>query len=99
MEDRKLKVGAITFALTYVPGLKDDGKALWGHVVHQNARVAIESRNDPQLIYHTTWHEVLHIIFEQAGRAELAKDEEVIDLLAYGIMQVLQDNPWIAEVP
>jgi hypothetical protein len=40
----------------------------------------------------TLWHEILHVICSQADINLGEEEEQVVDKIAYGIYQVLQDN-------
>lgn len=44
----------------------------------------------------TLFHEAIHAILEHAGQD---CEEGVIDAIAHGIYEMLQDNPWLAYTP
>jgi len=93
----KIKIGPITYSIVAVSGLRsDDGKSLYGEVKYGLCEVRIEADNSPQQDRQTLWHEIVHIILEQLGRSKL-NEENLVDSLAYALMQVVQDNPWLAE--
>lgn len=94
-----LRVGPIDFAVERVSDLRgDDGKALYGEVKWQRCTVRIEADCVAQQQRQTMWHEVIHILLEQSGRTALSQNDEVVDSLAYGIMQVIRDNSWLAQL-
>lgn len=95
----KIKIGPITYNIVAVPGLhSNDGKSLYGEVKYGLCEVRIEADNSPQQDRQTLWHEIVHIILEQLGRGDGGDvgKEGLVDSMAYALMQVVQDNPWLA---
>ncbi len=91
-----IKIGPITYTVVKKDGLTslDKSAKLDGHIVFSECQIKVEQSLSPQAERQVIWHEVLHGIITQAGREH---NEELIDVLAYGIMDVLQANPWLAE--
>jgi len=92
----QIKIGPITYEIVAVPGLRseDDGKKLFGEVKHGSCEIRIESEYSPQQRRQTLWHEILHVVLTQLGRKE-NQDESLVDSLAYAMMRVVEDNPWL----
>ena len=44
------------------------------------------------------FHEIYHLILLQAGKFYESSDEELVSVLAHGIVQVLRDNPQFVRV-
>jgi len=88
-----LLIGPITYRVVEIEGLSSDGETIFGEVKYGLCEISVEARNDPQQVRQTMWHEIIHILLTQAGLSKDAKREELVDPLAYGLMQVIRDNP------
>jgi len=73
------------------------GKTLWGRVNHVEAKILVAAENAAGQKRQTVWHEIVHLILFQAGRRKDSRREMLVDSLAYGLMQVVEDNPWLAD--
>ena len=84
----QLRLGALTYTV-------DEGKLKQqcGHCDYEHARIRIHRTLDPQLKRVTLWHEIIHALLFNAGVYEPEHNEQQIDALAHGIVQVLRDNP------
>src|SRR5687768_2533391 len=87
-----LKIGAIRYSVQYVKDLHRGDHKLDGHIQHGQTKISVEADLSHQAATQTILHETLHAIATQIGRPELLK-EPVIDALAFGLFQVLHDNP------
>jgi len=94
---KTVKIGPIIYNIIETPTLQDGGEPLDGQFVHSQSAILIESTLGGPAKRATIWHEILHALLVHAGYAE--HDECRIAALSYGVMQVLQDNPWLAEQP
>lgn len=92
-----VKVGAIVYRVMEVERLVASGRKVFGEVEHAACVIRIEATNGPQTKRQTLWHEAIHLILTHAGRTKESNDENLVDALAYGVMGVVQDNPWLAE--
>lgn len=93
----RVKIGPIKYKIVLVPDLHGGGKKLFGEVHHGSCEVRLEANNAPPTRRQTLWHEILHVVFEQLGSREIDDDEGLVDSMAYVLMQVVQDNKWLAE--
>ena len=89
----KVKIGAIEYKIVEEKGLTDssgdtklDGRCGW-----HNCEIHIEKKMSLQTKQLTVWHEVIHAILIHAGVNK--HDEQLINILSYGIMDVLENNP------
>jgi len=96
MMHKTVKIGPIAYALVEVGDLHSGGVELDGQVRHCLSEIRIERDQEEQSKTQTLWHEIVHIILNQAGRREDSKNEDLVEALAYGLMGVIQDNPWLA---
>lgn len=91
----RLKIGPLTYEVLIVPehelrGVVPD-KDLVGEISYNHGIIRVSSALCKQAQEQTLWHEILHGIMQNAGKSD--HSEEIIDLLATGIMGVLNDNP------
>jgi len=96
MPPNKLYIGGITYRIAEIERLlADDGRRkLSGNIRYDECEIRIEAGMDVQSTRQIIWHEVLHGILTQAGHCDAIK-EQIIDALAYGIVDVLKQNPWL----
>jgi hypothetical protein len=92
-----VKVGGIRYKVSYIPNLKDDGRPLDGQIDHSLAEISIKANMDEQIMAQTVLHEILHAIESQTGRRHELK-EPMIDAIAFGIYQVIRDNPQLVRM-
>ena len=88
----RLRIGAIEYAVVRVKGLSVDDEPADGCLAYLECAIQLEATTAPQLSRVTLWHEILHAILAHSGR-QLDHDEDEIEALAHGIVQVLRDNP------
>lgn len=94
----KIKVGPLKYKVVYVKNLRSGNDAeLFGKVRHGPCEICVKSGHASQQQRQTIWHEIMHIVFEQTGHCEESGDESFITSVAHALMQVVQDNPWLAE--
>jgi hypothetical protein len=91
----KVKIGAITYAITIDDTLGDSGFA--GQIRYQRCTIVINGDLKPQFAMQTLWHEVIHGIMTNAGIPHEDQTEPLVNALAYGVLQVIVDNPGIVE--
>ena len=92
-----IKIGAVCYSLEYIENLQDDGRPLDGQIDHGLAKISIKSNMDDQIRVQTLLHEIIHAIETQTGRRRELK-EPMIDALAFGIYQVMRDNPHLVRM-
>lgn len=88
----KIKIGGLDYEVIEEHNLcaEDGTKRLNGHIVYDQCQIKVDSTLDRQVKNQTIWHEILHGILTHAGIEE--QSETHIDVIAYGIVQVLRDN-------
>jgi hypothetical protein len=89
-----IKIGGIRYAVVADNRLIDSLRS--GEMRHMRAEIAVLPDATPELLPQTLWHEVLHGVLLHAGIKD--HDETQIDVIAYGIVQVLRDNPALVEL-
>jgi len=84
----QLRIGALIYDVEE-RRLKDQ----CGHCDYEHTCIRIRRSLNPQLKRVTLWHEIIHALLFNAGVYESEHNEQQIDALAHGIVQVLRDNP------
>ncbi len=88
-----LHIGPMDYAVQAVPDLYDGHQKVDGTVAYHDNLISVEANMAAPLQRQTIWHEVLHACLCQAGFAD--HDERMVEVLAYGVMDVLRRNPWL----
>ena len=90
-----VKIGPMVYTVSVVERLEgDDGHKIDGHIIYNTLSVALDAALAPQMARQVLWHEILHGILNQSGLPDIGdKEEAIIDVLAYGIIGALDDNP------
>lgn len=91
----KVKIGAITYDVTIDDTLGDTGYS--GQIRYLRTQIVINGDLKPQAAKQTLWHEIIHGIMTNAGIPHEDQTEPLVNAIAYGVMQVLVDNPGIVE--
>jgi hypothetical protein len=88
-----VRIAGVDYAvIDNVPGLNDGTHMLMGQIDYLDCEIRIADRTSSvQMKGITLWHEILHGIHANSGM-ELENEEQVIEMFARGIYQVLQDN-------
>ena len=87
----KVKIGPITYIITNDDTLGDSGFA--GQIRYFRSTIAINGDLKPQFALLTLWHEIVHGIMTNAGIPHDEQTEPLVNAIAYGVLQVLVDNP------
>lgn len=88
-----VRINGVEYAIVYTPNLNNGTNLAYGHIDFENCRIELSktcatSHEKRCLIL---WHEILHGIRESNGM-EIEKEEEIVEMFARGVYQVLQDN-------
>lgn len=89
---KSLRIGPYDYEVIYKDAPMVDNTLCNG--VHAREALQIEIRNGmpAQSEYQTLWHEILHAVFDNAA-LKLENEEDVIEVIANGLVQVIRDNP------
>lgn len=88
-----VKIGPIEYAIKENPRYKTEH--LVGQVLYYEGVIELQPDLTPIMQEMGLWHEMLHAILLQGGFRE--HEERILDVLAYGIVRLLQDNPQLTE--
>lgn len=87
-----VKIGPIRYELEFVERLlSETDNKLQGHIQYQPCTLSVEQNSNAQIQAVTILHEILHGLLNNVGFYE--QDEKLIDTLAHGLLDVIQDNP------
>lgn len=90
---KSIRIGGVEYSISYVPNLRVENQIAYGCISFDDCVIEL---SDTDGIAHekrcqTLWHEILHGIRNHAG-LEIKDEENVVDMFAKGIYQVLKDN-------
>ena len=88
-----IRIGGTEYPISYVDNLRNGNELAYGHIDYENCKIELSGTDGTahEKRCMTLWHEILHGVSEHAG-LEIENEEVVVDTLAKGIYQVLQDN-------
>lgn len=88
-----VRIGGVEYPVVYVDNLNNGVQLAYGHIDYENCKIELSNNvgtaHEKRCV--TLWHEILHGIRNHAG-LEIENEEEVVNMFAKGIYQVLQDN-------
>lgn len=89
----KIRIGGIEYAIEYGENVRVGNQLCYGAISYDKNVITLSSNDgaEHQRRCVTLWHEILHGIREHAGM-EIENEEEIVEMFAKGIYQVLQDN-------
>lgn len=92
---KSIRIGGVEYNINLVDHLANGATLAYGHISWDNS--VIELSNDIGTSHQkrcmTLWHEIIHGIVEHANMDIDNSDEEaIVDTIAKGVYQVLQDN-------
>lgn len=88
-----VRIGGVEYAVQYEPNLRMNNNLLYGVIDYDESTITLSQTDGTghQMRCITLWREILHGIRNHAG-IHVENEEEVVDMFARGIYQVLQDN-------
>lgn len=88
-----IRIAGVEYEVVLVPNLMNGAVAAYGHIDFENSRIALSDTfgTEHQKRCLILWHEILHGIREANGM-EIDNEEQIVEMFAKGIYQVLQDN-------
>lgn len=90
---KKIRIGGIEYEIKYEPNLRIGNNVCYGVISYDDSTISLSSTDGTGHQYRsiTLLHEILHGIIHHAC-AEIADEEKVVEIVAKGLYQVLQDN-------
>lgn len=93
----KIRIGGVDYDISVEPQIVDGCRVLYGEIFFGDCKILLSETMNPnhQHLCITMWHEILHGIVNHAN-LKMPDDEDemerIIDTMAKGVYQVLQDN-------
>ena len=90
-----IRIGGVEYEVKYVDHLARGSTLAYGCISYDDAAIALSGTEgvSHQKRCLTLWHEIIHGIIEHANMDMANSDEEaIVDTIAKGVYQVLQDN-------
>ena len=89
-------IGPMRYTIVRVSNMHQERHDLDGVIHYNTETIDIDSGLSNRIAVQTLWHEILHAILQHAGRRK--HSEKWIDSTAYGLMQVIAENPELVEL-
>lgn len=88
-----VRIGGVEYPIEYVEFLNNGTNLAYGHIDYDNCKIELSGTcgTAHERRCQTLWHEILHGI-RNHSTLEIENEEEVVEMFAKGIYQVLQDN-------
>lgn len=88
-----VRIHGVEYKVVLVPNLMHGATAVYGYIDYENSVIELSDTfgTEHQKRCQVLWHEILHGIREANGM-EIENEEDVVNMFAKGIYQVLQDN-------
>jgi Zn-dependent peptidase ImmA (M78 family) len=95
-----VRIGILDYEIRERKGLRQDAdpKAC-GRFNYAEQAIDLETELPQPFKRVVLWHEIVHAILEQSGHCDYKHDESLCDALSYALVQILRDNPWLADFP
>lgn len=91
---KTIRIGGFDYDVVEKERLRNEQDVrLSGQIACEDLEIRVDSDISDRFRPLVLWHEVIHGILQHAGISD--HNEQQIEALAYGIMQVLRDNPWL----
>jgi hypothetical protein len=97
-----IEIGPITYNIKIQKTVSSPhGTPLFGQVSYDEGLIELLKNQNPDMLQITLWHEIIHALFFQYGVSQddtlKISREQLIDILATGIHDVLKRNPWLTD--
>jgi protein tyrosine phosphatase len=91
---KSIRIGGVDYAVVDKPALNNGKKMCYGKIDYEKSIIELNPDNqNHQKKCMTLWHEIIHGVIEHTNMDMKSSDEEgIVDTVAKGIYQVLQDN-------
>lgn len=89
-----IRIAGIEYAVNLVEALTDGDKRCFGVLSHKTTEIKLDAGLSDGAAYQTLWHEIVHVL-TVTGNADITEGQ--VEALAWGIVQVIRDNPGLCK--
>lgn len=90
----QVKIGPITYDVDMSePAPQDEESISTGRIIYYECKIRVGSDLPQQYQRLVLLHEIVHGIFMNAGKQPGEHGEELVNLIAHGLLDFLQENP------
>lgn len=86
---QQVTVGPMVYTVTEDTSRATDG--VYGSILYADSRISLQPGLAQPFQEIILWHEMIHAVLSQSGLRD--QDEQVIHAIAYGVVEILRDNP------
>jgi Zn-dependent peptidase ImmA (M78 family) len=91
---KKVKIGWREFQINENEGKRDDnGSLLDGQISYEERTIYLNKDYGIEQEKVSLLHEIMHGIFNKQGHSEWRTDENLVDAIAEGLYELINDNP------
>lgn len=90
-----VRIGGVEYGVEFVDYLSNGTSLAYGHISYDDSVIELSGTagTSHQKRCLILWHEIIHGIVEHANMVVAeSNEEEIVDTIAKGVYQVLQDN-------
>jgi len=92
----KIKIGGLKYDVEYAEKMIYENRQTYGHIDQEMCKIQLDKTlKCEQSLKQTFIHEILHGICFDRNIDMGDKEEDIVDQLAHGLLQVIIDNPGI----
>lgn len=97
MLPKTVRVFGIPYTVERQDRITVDGQNADGCITYNTASIEIVDGMPIEVERVVVLHEVLHAVFKGQGQNVLRRDEDLIEAVAHGVIQVIRDNPQLLQ--
>lgn len=92
-----VKVMGVTYTIEMKDRITTDGRNVDGEITYNSGLIEIVEGMPLAVEQRVVIHELIHAVFCAQGHNDFRMDENLVDAVANGMVQLLQDNPDLAQ--
>lgn len=93
MKSFKLAIGLATYTVRFKKKLTVTGDVCNGACDYDKKLIQIELSDNPDVMFHTFWHEFMHAVTHELGATALSEDEAFVEIVGQAIARAVRALP------
>lgn len=90
----QVNIFGIPYTIEKKPNVRDAiGNEMDGLISHHDAMIYISDGMHPLVEMRTVMHEVIHAMFKIQGHGDYRRDEDLIEAIENGVIEIMRCNP------